>query len=508
MMENKLLIYILDNKELKVLYTSDLENWHIEDIVLNNSFEFLSRKNLAFIKGKNNIDILYLSNDFKRDESGKFANDYLFASSNDGFKFVDTGQRCEYIGLSQFKFYNVNGNPIGMSREKFIKPSDDIYWKSILREYNDIRLQNDQEKYGDIIFDGNVFFKWYARKLYQSENANEWDEIHMSDNAKKLFEARAGNYQIIKADDIYMFRYKAADLNRDRIPNIDQYDKVYIFDKNMELISEHSFGKFVSNISYCDNVYFAETDKNYYSLDGLTWNEYDKTSRIPITNGHSVASFGERIEVSRTVFNGNFDTVVYETIKPDNPKNYADLFAYTLYDADNSQMSVFVSKDAIYWEEIKLPEETAQVQEMYHKDGKLVVEFREWLYEISYDEIHRNMSSQTSYVMVNNHILGFDTRPVIENDRTLVPMRFLFEALGADVDWDAVTRSAIVQSGDTVIRFSIDDTSVQINDKIRTMDVPARLIDSKTLVPLRFLSEELGYTVEWDESTRTATVSK
>ena len=109
---------------------------------------------------------------------------------------------------------------------------------------------------------------------------------------------------------------------------------------------------------------------------------------------------------------------------------------------------------------------------------------------------------------INNEILGFDTPPVIELDRTLVPLRFIFELLGATVDWDNSTQTAIVQNSESDIRFSIDNKTATVNGIAKTMDVPARLIDSKTLVPLRFLSEELGFTVDWDENTRTATISQ
>ena len=121
-----------------------------------------------------------------------------------------------------------------------------------------------------------------------------------------------------------------------------------------------------------------------------------------------------------------------------------------------------------------------------------------------YDELERLKSAP--YVCVNDTILGFTQPPVTESDRTLVPMRFLFEHLGAEVDWDNDTQTATAKKGNTAISVSIDNTSAIVNGTEITMDVPARLVGDKTMVPLRFLSEELGYTVEWDEDTRMATV--
>ena len=107
-----------------------------------------------------------------------------------------------------------------------------------------------------------------------------------------------------------------------------------------------------------------------------------------------------------------------------------------------------------------------------------------------------------------------------EADRTLVPMRFLFEKLGADVTWDEATQTATAtiepdlddqfQTFGTAqaksVSVSIDNTTAVVNGQARAMDVPARMVNDRTLVPLRFLSENLGYTVTWDEATNTAIV--
>ena len=59
-----------------------------------------------------------------------------------------------------------------------------------------------------------------------------------------------------------------------------------------------------------------------------------------------------------------------------------------------------------------------------------------------------------------------------------------------------------------VVAFSINNTVATVNSIAKTMDVPARLINDKTMIPLRFLSEELGYNVEWDENTKTVTITE
>ncbi|MBQ2967463.1 MAG: hypothetical protein IJE10_05020 [Clostridia bacterium] len=111
-----------------------------------------------------------------------------------------------------------------------------------------------------------------------------------------------------------------------------------------------------------------------------------------------------------------------------------------------------------------------------------------------------------TYVELNGTLLGFEQPPVTENDRTLVPMRFLFEQMGDTITWDEETMTATVSNGENTIVFGIDNVKATVNGEAEIMDVPARLINDKTYVPLRFLSENLGYTVHWNEEKHLATV--
>ena len=110
------------------------------------------------------------------------------------------------------------------------------------------------------------------------------------------------------------------------------------------------------------------------------------------------------------------------------------------------------------------------------------------------------------YVKFDGIYLGFETPPIIENGSTLVPMRFLFEQTGADVEWNGETQTATATLDNTAVTFAIDDTNAEVNNTPATMDVPARLINGKTMVPLRFLSEEMGFEVTWDAESRTAII--
>ncbi|SHJ31715.1 copper amine oxidase N-terminal domain-containing protein [Desulfofundulus thermosubterraneus] len=109
-------------------------------------------------------------------------------------------------------------------------------------------------------------------------------------------------------------------------------------------------------------------------------------------------------------------------------------------------------------------------------------------------------------VIVDGRALSFDVSPVIENSRTLVPIRAIFEALGADVSWDDITQSITVTKGTTKIKLTIDQVTAYKNDLPVILDVPVRIINNRTFVPLRFVSEALESKVNWDVASQTITI--
>ena len=91
-----------------------------------------------------------------------------------------------------------------------------------------------------------------------------------------------------------------------------------------------------------------------------------------------------------------------------------------------------------------------------------------------------------------------DVVPVIDNSRTLVPLRFVAEALNAKVDWDQETRTAILTSNGKTIKVQIDSPVLDVNGKSVKLDCPAKIIEGRTMVPIRAISENFQKKVFWD----------
>ncbi|MEW6663074.1 MAG: ABC transporter substrate-binding protein [Bacillota bacterium] len=95
----------------------------------------------------------------------------------------------------------------------------------------------------------------------------------------------------------------------------------------------------------------------------------------------------------------------------------------------------------------------------------------------------------------------------IENGRMLVPMRPIFEALGVKVNWDNAARAVEAVGEKSRIRLVVDSLAATKDGQQVKLDVPARIINGQTMVPLRFVGEALGAVVEWDPTTRTVNVT-
>ena len=111
-------------------------------------------------------------------------------------------------------------------------------------------------------------------------------------------------------------------------------------------------------------------------------------------------------------------------------------------------------------------------------------------------------------VTVSGEKVEFDQKPIIYNDRTMVPMRKIFEALGADVTWDDSTKTATGTKGDKVVKLSVGQRSMRINGKTIMLDTAPIILGGRTLVPARAIAEGLGCEVGWDEANNLVTITE
>lgn len=110
-------------------------------------------------------------------------------------------------------------------------------------------------------------------------------------------------------------------------------------------------------------------------------------------------------------------------------------------------------------------------------------------------------------VIYDGKKIEFDQPPVLEGGRTLVPLRAIFEKIGADVQWNSETQTVTATKDDTAVSLTINNTTAHKNGKDIVLDVPAKIIGGRTLVPVRFISDCFGVDVQWEQETRTVVLT-
>lgn len=111
-------------------------------------------------------------------------------------------------------------------------------------------------------------------------------------------------------------------------------------------------------------------------------------------------------------------------------------------------------------------------------------------------------------IYVDNEKIFLDVEPFIENGRTLIPLRGVFEKLGAKVDWNKNIQEVVIKDENNEIEMILGKDKVMVNGTINDIDVPTKMINSRTFAPLRFIVENLGHDVRWDGNTNSVYITK
>ena len=257
-----------------------------------------------------------------------------------------------------------------------------------------------------------------------------------------------------------------------------------------ENLNNIEIGSGVRNIGeyafLCENLISINVDNGntaYSSLDGVLFNK-DKTRiiRYPSNkNGihYSVPNNIKDIEYGAFQGSVNLSSIVI-------PNSVTSIQNWA-FDACNSLNTVYYSGSEEQWNKI----------EFFNGNDCL-----------TNATIHFNYNSPNNVtVVLNDYALTFDQPPIIIDGKTLVPLRAIFEALGATVDWNNDTQTVTSNKGNTAIRITIGDNKLYVNNNVTVLDVPAQIVNDRTLVPVRAISEAFGCNVDWNGETKTVSIS-
>ncbi|MEY8320880.1 stalk domain-containing protein [Lachnospiraceae bacterium 46-61] len=111
-------------------------------------------------------------------------------------------------------------------------------------------------------------------------------------------------------------------------------------------------------------------------------------------------------------------------------------------------------------------------------------------------------------VTVNGTAITFDAQPFIEQGITLVPMRAIMDTLDASVEWDAAAKTVTATKGDKIVVLTINSKQAIVNGQAVELDVAAKIVGNRTFVPVKFIGEQFGLNVEWNGTDKVVALSE
>ena len=543
-----------------IIYSSDLENWSLLPELPNKN---VSNKKQLLFTAVENMCLMYFN------ENGTivcYTMDLSNLSNNSSWGKIELDVNAYsmvnmYHTEDYFYFFtsfdNAYRSTDGTAFEPIAFLTADGYF--VENPYLPIKIKDN--KCCSLLPNGNMIESGKIEQIDSFHTANKiWtgkEYITLNPETQEIIKTLDGetyavtdiplsNYQYIYTNNtkemlwtgtFYLARVGGYEAPKMRGGALENGRTLFLFDSQFNLVNKHIFDGDVCDMSFCENKYYVKigdlTDTSVYCVyssdDMERWIPEPNLSEVPKTDGITVlnieydrdggagVSYTSKDIVKRTNIKTaatEYTEILYETYSTNKVYEFPEFYAAKMIQEDG--IYIGFSENGVYYTKIKIPDDfmnlsaivTSNTENMFYILGEnLIYDDCGFRFRFRIEDIKNAIANElTTYVKVHDKILGFDTPPVMESDRTLVPLRFIFETLDADVDWENDSRTAVVKNEETSVKFSIDSKVATVNNAPKEMDVPARLIDSKTLVPLRFLSEELGFKVEWDEQNRTAII--
>lgn len=172
----------------------------------------------------------------------------------------------------------------------------------------------------------------------------------------------------------------------------------------------------------------------------------------------------------------------------------------------NNKFNSWVDKEGYKHEEIVYEHPKSNFRLLYIKDNAVFGDVNETLNPRL--DIKRELEENGIRMFINGVEVVFDdANPMIKNDRVLVPARLVFEKLGAEVSWLGYTNEVIIKSDGKEIKLTIASRNALVNGEYKTLDCEAELVSNRTMIPIRFVAESLGADVAWDEAEQTVYIN-
>ncbi len=244
---------------------------------------------------------------------------------------------------------------------------------------------------------------------------------------------------------------------------------LYLLDDELNILRKYDLGSPPTEISYAGGKLYVKTAKSgTFAIAGTNDAESVLLTSLPRESVAGTLVCCNHDETKLSFDANDYKNVHYQSFTP----QYIEKHNSLLY-TDNEGKSYY-SYDGIYWFDENSIENTKE-----------------------YINAHK--------IIINDTVLATDRLPLVVNDRLLVPMRFIFEELKLNVNWNQETQTATA-TGEKTVSFTVGADNAYINGEAYPLDAPCINNDGRVMIPLRFLAEALGYNVDWIEEDRLAVI--
>ncbi|AZK47891.1 copper amine oxidase N-terminal domain-containing protein [Paenibacillus lentus] len=126
---------------------------------------------------------------------------------------------------------------------------------------------------------------------------------------------------------------------------------------------------------------------------------------------------------------------------------------------------------------------------------------------------HKKTAPKKAYItvditlIINGHVVPLDQKAVVVNGTILIPLKNMFDALGATIEWDQATKKITASKDDTTVELTVDSTAARKQGKQLTLQARPIVINGYTMVPARFAAESFDAAVDWDSQSSTITTT-
>lgn len=305
------------------------------------------------------------------------------------------------------------------------------------------------------------------------------------------------------------------------VERIDEYVQPYLgtdtlvnYD-NGRAIQCHAFTNYIWRNVFGYDVYSSKCKRTAASTDydnlGAYVNEYARPGDMLRVDGKHSMVITEFDEDTVTGYDWLYNkkerkcTYTWEGVK-----EWGDgTQSYWLYQIDESVYSLFEDSDyKIKTSFTPKPSDTEKDEKPDKEDEEPVNNPQEDDEKDKYGKIIVQINNPV--MTANGEYLNIDeagTAPVIVNDRTVLPIRAIVEAMGGNVGWNNDTRTVGIYYKDVNVEMSIDATEMKVNGKAVQMDVAPAIINERTMIPVRYITESLGGEVEWFDSIQAVAIT-